>query len=117
MAQITVGGDPESYMEAPTLKGGGGKDSKGNGSFIANLLDLLGVHKQVAKGAKKTGSPTQPQTQAGQTDLTPVPLSLTSPTLPALQSASQAFQFTTPHRGYVALVPPLTQIDPDQGMK
>lgn len=51
MVQVRIGGDPESYMGAPSLGGGGGSDS--GGSFIAGLLDLLGIHRQVAKGDKK----------------------------------------------------------------
>lgn len=46
--QIRIGGDPESYMDPPQLGVGGGG---GGGSFIAGILDALGIHKQVAKGA------------------------------------------------------------------
>lgn len=42
------GGLGEEYMRAPALNVGGG-GQKGGGGFFANLLDLLGIHKQVAK--------------------------------------------------------------------
>lgn len=45
------GGLGEEYMHAPALQVGGGKG--GGGSFIASLLDLLGIHKQVAKEPKE----------------------------------------------------------------
>lgn len=46
------GGLGDEYMHAPALQVGGQGGSKGGGSFFANLLDLLGVHRQVAKGPK-----------------------------------------------------------------
>lgn len=49
MARVTVGGDPESYMEAPRIQSGDGDGP----SFIASILDMLGIHKQVAKGPKE----------------------------------------------------------------
>lgn len=55
MAQIRVGGDPESYMDAPALGGGGGES--GGGNFFANVLSLLGIHKEV-------GTPKRPEEQA-----------------------------------------------------
>lgn len=48
---IRIGGDPESYMDAPQLTVGGG--GGGGGSFIAGILDALGIHRQVAKGPKQ----------------------------------------------------------------
>lgn len=48
MGKVTVGGDPESYMDAPRISADD-KDKIGGGSIIASVLDLLGVHKQVAK--------------------------------------------------------------------
>lgn len=125
MASIRIGGDPESYMEAPTLAVGGGKDSKskGNGGFIANLLDILGVNRQVAKGPKPKKGESTPAVPAslangaGTQPVQPAPLSLSTPTIPALDLAAKAFDFATPHRGYVALTPPLTQIDPDSMFK
>lgn len=44
---MRIGGSPESYMEAPTLDG-----NSGGPSFIASILDLLGINKQVANGGK-----------------------------------------------------------------
>lgn len=45
-----IADDAESYMDAPRLRGGGGDGS--DGSFIANLFDMLGIHKQVGARAK-----------------------------------------------------------------
>jgi hypothetical protein len=55
------GGLGEEYMHAPSLQVGGGGGGKGGGGFLANLLDLLGVHRQVAKGPKdeKGGVPNE----------------------------------------------------------
>lgn len=50
------GGLGDEYMHAPALQVGGG-GGKGGGGFIANLLDLLGIHKQVAKGPKDGKQP------------------------------------------------------------
>jgi hypothetical protein len=46
------GGLGDEYMHAPALQVGGGGGGKGSGGFIANLLDLLGINRQVAKGPK-----------------------------------------------------------------
>lgn len=51
MSDLTIGGDPERYMDPPILSGGGG--DSGAPSFIASLLDLLGIHRQVAKPPKQ----------------------------------------------------------------
>lgn len=50
---MNIADDAESYMDAPQLPGGGKAGSGGNGSFIANVLDLLGIHHQVANGDPK----------------------------------------------------------------
>ena len=49
---MRIGGDPENYMDPPVLNIGGGDSRGGAGSFIAGVLDLLGIHRQVAKGPK-----------------------------------------------------------------
>lgn len=49
---MKIGGDPENYMDPPVLNIGGGGGGGGAGSFIASVLDLLGIHRQVAKGPK-----------------------------------------------------------------
>lgn len=46
------GGLGDEYMRAPPLQVGGGGE-KGKGSFIAGLLDLLGINHQVAKEPKE----------------------------------------------------------------
>lgn len=50
------GGLGEEYMSAPRIQAG--DNEKGSGSFIASLLDVLGIHRQVAKEPKdKKGQP------------------------------------------------------------
>lgn len=49
MARITVGGDPEGYMEAPQIQVG---DSGGGGSPIAAIFEFLGIHRNVARTPK-----------------------------------------------------------------
>lgn len=95
---ITIGGDAEQYMDAPTLKVGGGGGGGDGPSFIASILDLLGINHQVAKPPKDAKKEIEnavnatPQTQmlpainpAGQK------LSLSTPSLPILDSVGQAF--------------------------
>lgn len=53
MGSIAFGGDPESFMEAPRMENKGLFDSMGV-SPVAAFLDLIGVHRQVAKGPKES---------------------------------------------------------------
>lgn len=112
MANIQFGGDPESYMEAPRLSASDG-DGGGAGSLIANILDLLGIHKQVAKGEKKPkqgkeeSAPAQNKEPQGQAAMIPV-----------LDSLEQEFQPQTPlptdfGRKYLQSIRPLGMIDPN----
>lgn len=59
MATISFGGDAESFMDAPQMQNKGLAETmaSGNGSFFAQLLDLIGVHRQVAKGPKESKEP------------------------------------------------------------
>lgn len=50
------GGLGDEYMRAPPLSVGGSGE-KGHGGFIANILDALGIHRQVAKGPKEDKKP------------------------------------------------------------
>lgn len=53
MARIQIGGDPEQYMDAPTLGVGGSGGGGGNGVNLVNgLFDLLGIHRRVELGPK-----------------------------------------------------------------
>lgn len=125
---MQVGGDPEQYMEAPTLpvsKGFGGP-----GSFIASLLDAIGVHRQVAKGPKTEGgdkkesskTPPPPAPEAAPARVQEPPRAPLPPSLPILDSvASLGTKFEPisarmPQMlgGYRALTTPLTEIDPDR---
>lgn len=55
MGSISFGGDAESFMDAPTMENKGIAETlaAGSGSPIAVLLDLVGIHRQAAKGPKK----------------------------------------------------------------
>lgn len=49
MARISVGGDPEGYMEAPQIQVG----SNGGGiSPIAAIFEFLGIHRNAARTLK-----------------------------------------------------------------
>lgn len=52
MARIQVGGDPEQYMDAPTLAVGGGGGDKDGISPIAAIFEFLGIHRNVARSPK-----------------------------------------------------------------
>lgn len=57
MAQFGMGiaDASEGFMDAPQLRGGGGGDD--GPSFIASVLDLVGIHTQVANRKPKDGAP------------------------------------------------------------
>lgn len=113
------GGLGEEYMRAPALPMGGGGGEKGSGGFIANLLDLLGIHRQVAKGPKpEKGGPgvgnataaaaSGKEEKAGGLNVSPEAFTPGAPTAPTsappmsqlhvLDSAEQAFSAIRPRR-------------------
>lgn len=49
---ISYGGDPENYMDPPTQSHSGLSELTGV-PFVAGLLDLLGIQRNVARGPKK----------------------------------------------------------------
>lgn len=51
MARITVGGDPENYMDPPQITVDD-KDKAGAGSPFAMIFELLGIHRNVARSPK-----------------------------------------------------------------
>lgn len=51
MAQVRVGGDPESYMDPPVLTSND-KDKIPGKNVINGILDLLSIHRNVARGPK-----------------------------------------------------------------
>jgi hypothetical protein len=59
MSSFNFGGDPESMMDAPVMKNTSLTETMaaGGGSFFAQLLDLVGAHRQVAKGPKNPSEP------------------------------------------------------------
>lgn len=123
---IIGGGLGEEYMSAPRLNVGGEGGQKGKGGFIANLLDLLGIHHQVAKEPKgekggKSGeaNPAGKITATGGAPgFTPMMGAQTSPaaqlpppSLSVLDDAESAFQPLTPMasnfgKGMLSLIKP-----------
>jgi hypothetical protein len=129
MANIRIGGDPSSYMQAPTLSVGG-DDSGGTGGFIANLLDLLGVHRQVAKEPKAEEAPAEGEVPAAEStpakparppiDVGSTPARPNLDGLPALAAATQAFTPIEPlpqtfGQRWMDSLQPLQSIDPNTG--
>lgn len=108
-AQFRVGGDPESYMEAPVLTGGGGGGGKGGGGIIATILDALGIHKQVAK------SP-DPAAPATTQEIPPPPMMM-----PVINEVESAFKPMTPMASdwgqqYLESSKPLKKTDPNKSL-
>ena len=52
MGRITVGGDPENYMDPPQLTIDD-KDKAAAGSPFAMIFELLGIHRNVARSPKE----------------------------------------------------------------
>lgn len=50
MGSVRIGGDPEQYMEAPSLTV---TDSPGGISPIAAIFEFLGIHRNVARSPKE----------------------------------------------------------------
>lgn len=50
---ISFGGDPENYMDPPQMSHSQAGDGGAGGSFIANLLELVGLQRNVSRGPKK----------------------------------------------------------------
>lgn len=116
MASIRIGGDPEQYMDAPTLSVGG--EGKGGFSFIAGLLDVLGIHKQVAKGAKESAGGTAEESAPAQQPKSPHSSSVS---LSVLDDANKAFQPMMPLPSdfgsrWLESINPLGKIDPNSGL-
>lgn len=117
---ITFGGDPESFMEAPRMQNKSLSESLGI-SPIAAFLDLIGVHRQVAKepkdsnkkgGAEKTFEPEiKPiaTTPSMLTDLEAAFAPQATPITPVTQSAP----LTEWGKRWLESNKPITSFDPD----
>ena len=51
MGRVQIGGDPEQYMDAPTLSVGSGEGGGGL-SPIAAIFEFLGIHRNVSRSPK-----------------------------------------------------------------
>lgn len=115
MGSVRFGGDPESYMDPPQMTA---SDKPGGVSIIASVLDLLGVHKQVAKDPKvgKAESPTR-TTQS----VAPPAGSQAPVNLPSLDAAESAFTPIQPMpsdwgKRYLESLKPIKTIDPNTAL-
>ncbi len=88
---VGFGGDPESYMDPPR---GSLEGLSGGPSFIAGLLDMLGVHKQVAAEPAKPESTTSPgkSGDAKASGPAPAPSSVSPELMKVLDDAESAFK-------------------------
>lgn len=113
MASVRIGGDPSQYMQAPSLTVGG---DSGGPSFIASLLDLLGIHKQVAnETGESTGGAAPEPTQNSQPQAAPTPAPAISGILDAAESAFTPSLPMAPDWGekWMESLRPLQKIDPN----
>ncbi len=86
---VGFGGDPESYMDPPR---GSLEGLSGGPSFIAGLLDMLGVHKQVAAEPAKPESTTNPGKSGDAKASGPAPSSVSPELMKVLDDAESAFK-------------------------
>ena len=121
MARVTVGGDPERYMDAPQLTSDDSK--KGPGGFIASLLDAVGIGRQVAKEpqlrvkGQKSMAMEDTGVAGGSTQSVPAPVNL-----PSLDIAESALGVGGNQGGdwgkeYLKGLKPLTAVDPSDALK
>ncbi len=117
MASVRIGGDPEQYMDPPSMTV---SDKPGGASIIASVLDLLGIHRQTAKGPKDSGGDAAPSAPA-QPAATPATTQSVPPApsqLPILNEAESAFTPMQPMptdwgKRYLDSLKPLQTIDPN----
>lgn len=86
MASVTIGGDPENYMDPPRMSVGG----EGGGNFIASLLGLITgtpVGALKSNDSKPAAEQVDPATKMPAAAPTPEPGS----SLPILNQMSSAF--------------------------
>ena len=87
MANVTVGGDPESYMDPPRISSG-----DGGPSIIASILGLLGVTGGATAAAGKiAGGAQQDSGKQFTAEITP-PAQQPVSQLPALNAAEMVFK-------------------------
>lgn len=114
MARVSVGGDPEEYMQAPRLSA---EDKEGGGSFIAGLLDMLGIHRQVAKPPKGQAAKNGETASTTQS----VPQTANVPSLDIAESVFQrpaeAGQAEDWGAEYLRKLNPIKTIDPNVALK
>lgn len=119
MGTVRIGGDPEQYMDPPSITKSD-SPGEGAGSFIASILDAIGVHRQVAKGPKESEGG-KGKKKAGQPQDQLVGLASDGPVqtaLPVLDSATSLFAapnqqpLTAFGQKWMDSVAPIMTIDP-----
>jgi hypothetical protein len=114
---IRFGGDAESFMEAPEQSHASLSDIMGGGSIIASLLDLVGIHRQVAKGPKDPAGPeaasaTPPAPAQVPQVLTDVASVFTPQEVPVVPTTQNA-PMTGWGQRWLDSLKPLTAVDPN----
>lgn len=116
----TIGGDPERYMDPPTQQLGSLSDVMGGASPIAMLLDLVGLHRQVAKGPKNPASdgasPTPTPPASVPQVLTDVSSMLDTPQATPVFPTTQNAPLTTWGQRWIDSMKPIASIDPNSGL-
>lgn len=113
MASIRIGGDPESYMEAPQMTV---TDKEGGASLIASILGLLGVNNKPAGKMDQPAAP-DPITTPDIAENAPKAQGLS---LPALDQATEALSPPASKSSwgelYLKSMKPLQKIDPNSAL-
>lgn len=120
MSTISFGGDAENFMDAPRMENKGIAETfTGGGNIISTLLDLVGIHRQVAKGPKDdskmgpTDAAADPVRQAAVVPkvLTDVSSAL-SPTESPIFATTENAPMTSWGERWIQSLKPVTTFDP-----
>jgi hypothetical protein len=120
---IMFGGDPESFMEAPRMENKSLSESLGI-SPIAAFLDMIGVHRQVAKGPKTPKDSKAKEEKTFQPEISPTTIpavltdleSMLSPataSAPVMAPITRDSPMTEWGRKWLDANRAITKIDPD----
>lgn len=104
---LNFGGENE-YVQAAN-QAARQRGSGGGASFIGSVLDLLGIHRQVAKPPKEES----PEALAAQSE----PATVTTPLADAPPVIPPIAPTTSWGRDYIKSLEPLVQVDPDDAFR